>query len=425
MKNFTLNLPKSIKILFFIVSVNLLSYKSFSQIQLSFTGTPTVTGTAGAVGAKYTYANIGTSGAITIKAEVNIVAITGGAVLISIDGTTTGSLNALQPVINGSQTTGNCWGIEFLINFFNASNNQPLTLSSFRSSGVDIDGDGGTLREYNKFYLPTTRTVENPTSLVLTYGGGEYTYTSPQTGYPGIALTQTNVAVSCLYNSKSSIRFQLGSCCVGGACTATGTNRLHSVNFFDAILFTNATTLPVKLISFSGYKNTQGILLNWKSAEELNLSRYILQYSSDGIFFTDFATINATGSNSAYSFLDNNIRNGAITYYRLKPVDIDGRTGFSNILTIKNNQVLKNDISATPNPFKSNFKITLQSDENQVVDFRLINTDGKLIKSIRRSVLKGVNIFDFENNASLPAGVYLLLANVDNKILAKTKIIKQ
>lgn len=397
----------------------------FSQVQLSFTGAPAVTGTPGAVGTKYIYANVGSVGPVTIKAEINIVAITGGAVLASIDGTAAGSANAWQPIINGSQTSGNCWGIEFLINFFDAGTSLPLILSSFKSSGVDIDGDGGTLREYNTFYNPSAYTVETPTNLAITNLTGNYEFKSPQTQYPGIALTQTNVSVSCLYTARSGVRLLLGSCCVAGACSATTTNRLHSINFFDAIPFTNGTTLPVKLISFSATKLSQGTLVAWKSAEEINLSKYTLQYSSDGINFIDFASINSTGSNTSYSFVDNTTRNFTITYYRLKSIDTDGRTALSNILAIKNDKILINEINATPSPFQKDFSITLQSNTNRMMDFHIINMDGKTLKSIRRNVVKGTNIFPVEDNSTLPSGVYLLLAVSDNGVISKIKIVKQ
>ncbi len=425
MKSFLHFFSKKTKKLLLTLFITLLSINCFSQIQLSFTGIPTVTGTPGAVGAKYTYANVGSVGPVIIKAEINIVAITGGAVLANIDGTAAGSANAWQPIINGSQTSGNCWGIEFLIDFFDAGTSLPLTLSSFKSSGVDIDGDGGTLREYNTFYSPSAYTVENPTSLTITNLSGNYEFKSPQTQYPGIALTQTNVAVTCLYNVRSSVQLLIGSCCVAGACTATGTNRLHSINFFDAIPYTSGTTLPVKLTSFSATKLLQGNLIAWKSAEEINLSKYILQYSSDGINFIDFASINSTGSNTSYSFVDNTSRSSAITYYRLKSIDTDGRTALSNILVIKNDKILINNITATPGPFKKDFNITLQSNANRMVDFRIINMDGKTVKSIRQNVVKGTNIFLVENNSTLPSGVYLLLAVSENGVIAKTKIVKQ
>jgi hypothetical protein len=100
-------------LLFFFFSCSL-----FSQIQLNFSGTPALSGTGGAIGAKYTYANVGTAGSITIKAVVEIINNT-GADLDNIDGPVSGggTDNAFQPVINGSQTSGNCWSIVFRITF--------------------------------------------------------------------------------------------------------------------------------------------------------------------------------------------------------------------------------------------------------------------------------------------------------------------
>src|ERR1051325_8632391 len=84
-----------------LLSVN---HTSFGQVLLSFTGTPTVVGTAGAVNTTYTYSNIGTTSGITIRGVITITAITGSAVLQSIDATSGGTANAWQPVINGPST---------------------------------------------------------------------------------------------------------------------------------------------------------------------------------------------------------------------------------------------------------------------------------------------------------------------------------
>jgi|GEM_PF-6467119 len=427
MKTSLHSLLKGAKKMCFIFFFLCVTSNSFSQIPLSFTGTPVVTGTPGTPGAKYTFLNVGTTGGQAINAEIIIVAVTGGAVLTNIDVASPGSNNAWQPVINGTQVSDNCWGIHFIINFFENPSDLPFVLNSFsfQCSGVDIDGDGGTLREYNTFYNANSYRVENPTALTATNNSGQYQFLSPQTEYPGIELTQTNVGVNCLYKKTTSIELELGSCCTGGDCSATGADRTHSINFFEPISFTNELLLPVKLISFNASKLSNGVLLGWKSAEELNLSKYILQYSADGTNFTDLAAINAKGSNAVYSYADNIVRGLPITYYRLKSVDIDGRFAFSSILVTREDKNSPADLTVSPNPFQKDFSITFRSAEKKEIDFRLINNEGRIVKSIHRQAAQGTNVFTMENNFNLPAGVYFVVAVSDKGIITKTKIVKQ
>ena len=239
-----------------LICLLLISSNLLSQTQLNFNQVPTVSGTSGAVGAKYTYSNVGTQSNVTVKAVIEIISTSGGAILETIDQSGSGSANAWQPVINGSQTSGGCWGIEFKISFFDASNNSPVILEEFKASGIDIDGDGGNLREYNTFYYPTSYTVENPTNLIYNNVGGLVEFKSTAAQVNGIALTATRQICTNQYDNKTSITIKLGSCCVGANCRASNGNRLHSINFFDAIVYIAPTVNIGYTITKSQDKNS-------------------------------------------------------------------------------------------------------------------------------------------------------------------------
>lgn len=103
----------------------------------------------------------------------------------------------------------------------------------------------------------------------------------------------------------------------------------------DEIVITNATTLPVNLISFSGKQVDCQATLSWKIADAVNFSGFDVEKSTDGQSFTKVATVAYTGA-SDYTWTDaaSNAQSG---YYRLKLVDIDGAYKHSNIFFAKNN----------------------------------------------------------------------------------------
>jgi hypothetical protein len=399
---------------------------SQSPILLSFTGTPTVTGTAGTVGAKYTYPNIGTTGGITIKAVVEITANTGGATLASIDDNSNGSDNAFQPSIYGSQTTGNFWGISFRISFYDASNSAPLSLSSFRASGIDIDG-ASALREFNTFSYPSSYTLNNPTGITVTNTSGVYKFLAPITSYAGISITQTDVAVTCLYTNRTFIDIQIGSQCVGGACSATSASpRLHSINFFDAVAYGSPLiTLPVKLTNFTANKLSMGVLLTWTSAEESNLSHYTVQRSGDGTNFSNIAVLVARGNNSTYNYTDSSSLQNRSVYYRIKSADIDGGYSFSRIVQVKNETIETEFLSVSPNPVINDLYVTIKSGKKQDIQLRLISAEGKPVRSLIQHVIQGVNSFSIENTRSLPKGIYYLQAIAADGSVNSRKVIVQ
>lgn len=104
--------------------------------------------------------------------------------------------------------------------------------------------------------------------------------------------------------------------------------------FYDQ---TSCDVVPVTLISFTGQVyNSTNIKLNWQTADEYNLSAYFVQRSPNGSTFTDIQQIAAlnTGGNHNYQYIDCSPFTN-FNYYRLKIVDIDGTTKYSNVIVNK------------------------------------------------------------------------------------------
>lgn len=105
---------------------------------------------------------------------------------------------------------------------------------------------------------------------------------------------------------------------------------------FATIDFEN-TPLPVELISFNGLLRDNVIELSWLTASEINNSHFELEKSVDGFNFTLLERVEATGSNARatnYVSIDTDPKEG-VNYYRLKQVDLDGTTTFSEVIAIK------------------------------------------------------------------------------------------
>ncbi len=113
--------------------------------------------------------------------------------------------------------------------------------------------------------------------------------------------------------------------------------------------------LPLQLLTFTGSLVNNNVLLNWTTANEVNMSSYIVERSTDGVHFTDIGTVNATGGSSGtgnYYFTDQslNILAASPVYYRLKEVDKDGKQTLSSTIPITLSSVKK--IVVYPNPAK-------------------------------------------------------------------------
>ncbi len=301
-----------------------------AQIQLQFTGTPSRTGTAGAVGTKYTWNNVGTTGSTTIKAVIEIISKTGTASLEHIDQSDYGSNDAWQPIVNGSQSNGNCWAMEFRVRFYNASTNARLSLSSFKAQGIDIDGDNDKVREYNRFDKPASYSVESNTYLTTSYSSGNYTFKGPTSVVDGIDLTKTRYNVTCLYANTDSVNIVLGGCCDGGSCETFSGTRLHSINFYNAVNY--EYPVPVDWIYFNTEKNLETAMVTWATATEVNNSHFEIYRSGDGQNWDKIGEVKGYGNSNSvieYGFTDKQPL--VINYYKLKQVDFDGKFEYTSV----------------------------------------------------------------------------------------------
>ncbi|MEO5684268.1 MAG: choice-of-anchor J domain-containing protein [Chitinophagaceae bacterium] len=138
----------------------------------------------------------------------------------------------------------------------------------------------------------------------------------------------------------------------------------------------DAALLPVKLVSFEAGREGNTVKISWKSAEEINSKEYIIQHSADGISFTSIGVVAAKGLAATYSFIDAAPVTGD-NYYRLKPVDKDGKSAFSK--TVKVNFSKVPGIRVSPNP-ASNFVYISLENISSSVNLQIIDLNGRLVK---------------------------------------------
>jgi Fungalysin metallopeptidase (M36)/Secretion system C-terminal sorting domain/Fungalysin/Thermolysin Propeptide Motif len=121
-----------------------------------------------------------------------------------------------------------------------------------------------------------------------------------------------------------------------------------------------STTLPLNLLSFSGYMNAGDIPLQWTTENEVSTRNFEVQRSVDGVQFSVAGQVPAynLSQRSNYYFTDRNIAalNTDRIYYRLKMTDQDGRFTYSNILRF--NLKSGNLFTISPNPVKDRLYIS-------------------------------------------------------------------
>ena len=193
-----------------------------------------MSGTALSVGAIYRFANV----APGIDGRVQIIALN-GATLATIDNDS-GLIGNFQPELVGA----NARSVDFNITLVVAGTTTPIALD-FASSGIDIDGDSGSIREYAEFSTPFAAYVlDTPTNLDVNASGpsvpGNIRFEA-RTNFtaPGIDETATLNIVSILYTATSTFNYRIGTLGTGA------TTRLTSLDFACPVLALPSTATQV------------------------------------------------------------------------------------------------------------------------------------------------------------------------------------
>jgi Concanavalin A-like lectin/glucanases superfamily/PKD domain len=201
----------------------------------------------------------------------------------------------------------------------------------------------------------------------------------------------------------------------GSNGTVTFDNSCNNNSFSQFLIGTTGSSpLPVTLISFTGQRQQDVVLLQWNVAQEINLSHYQIERSSDGLNYDAIGTVKAT-NRTAYTFADNQPLNG-VNYYRLKMMDADSKFSYSNVVKVSfdNNSFIK----VLPNPVTTNQPLSIQNTGNVTATVNLYLADGKLYKKYTIAPNSKIEI------SNLPKGVLIYRAtNTKGKTAAGREVV--
>lgn len=97
-----------------------------------------------------------------------------------------------------------------------------------------------------------------------------------------------------------------------------------------ALLWANA-----EIVEWKAEPQSDKIILQWKTSQEDNVDKFVIQRSNDNEHFFDIGTVDARGPGYQYRFVDDKLgRAKSIFYYRLQVVNNDGSTQITDSLPV-------------------------------------------------------------------------------------------
>ena len=236
-----------------------------------------------------------------------------------------------------------------------------------------------------------------PLEATATYGTGTWSADDPGVTFSPNA-SDPNATANNLVLGNNNITWTVSN----GPCS----------NAFYGITIFRSPALPLDLLSFSGNAQNGGIQLLWETANEVNVKHFEVESSSDAAHFNPIATLAAQGNTSnRYLLFDQDFPQGNQVYYRLKMVDLDGSSRYSEVISVQNtgNQPTW-EATIFPNPVACGKQLTLRLSEcpESEIKISLWNTAGAKLTEASFNARNGAMEYTLKLTEQLSAGVYHL-----------------
>jgi hypothetical protein len=177
----------------------------------------------------------------------------------SVNGT--GDDNAWQPRIryaDGKAPAHKTWWMEFKVSFVkHLDRNMSISVNQFFVSGLDIDGDGKQLHEFQSYYKMHFFSLEPFTAVFASSVQGSEMdpllkgkrFDGSSKNYPGISMTAQDAMVNNLYTGTSSMVVRLGA--ETGKSGSEKTDRMYGL-LFKSLVFDvpEPQKEPVNLVAY-------------------------------------------------------------------------------------------------------------------------------------------------------------------------------
>jgi Concanavalin A-like lectin/glucanases superfamily/Secretion system C-terminal sorting domain len=203
-------------------------------------------------------------------------------------------------------------------------------------------------------------------------------------------------------------------------------NRAVSKNDIIAIKDNTSGVLPTTITQFTALKKENTTHLNWTSENEINVSHFNIERSTNGKEFETIGKVNA--GKKEYNFIDNRLptsASGNTIYYRLQVLDIDGKISFSPTKTILlNNVAVSKPLTVYPTIVASQLNLDYKSQKTKTINITIYSLLGKVLQSKTQIANIGNNNFKI-NCSQFVAGNYLISINDFEEPITTQQFIKQ
>jgi hypothetical protein len=184
--------------------------------------------------------------------------------------------------------------------------------------------------------------------------------------------------------------------------------------------------LPVELLFLAGLPNGNAVDLTWATASEKTSSHFVVERSGNGFDFTPIGRVAAAGNSQYridYAFTDHDPFTG-VNYYRLKLVDLDGRTDVSNVIAVafKGNG---DKVMVYPNPATDQLNLAVELPDQATVTLRILDATGRMVRELHPVMEPGQTALGIDVGNLAPGPYLVHLGSSNGAPLGTARFVKQ
>lgn len=270
--------------------------------------------------------------------------------------------------------------------FYGTSSNTKVAIVYSKSGFTNNDSTNinGGIGADGLSMLPTANGgFTTPVVLANETSGTINTYRFSLTGSSGVSLAANETLTFRVYYS----------------CGSTSTGRYAKIKNVIIKGLTNASLSSSEVTNFFAVNQNNQVTLSWDCINNQTITSFNIEKSFNGINFQTIATVSAKNVNT-YKFIDASFVQKT-TYYRLKILDKDLSTKYTNIITLKN--TTKNVI-LYPNPSENSIQILY----DRLNDDAIIQIGSYKNQTLLYNLANKGTTHSEVDISSLPSGFYFL-----------------
>ncbi|AXY73485.1 T9SS C-terminal target domain-containing protein [Paraflavitalea soli] len=188
---------------------------------------------------------------------------------------------------------------------------------------------------------------------------------------------------------------------------------VNSFSTFGGVWSVNLLkVLPVTWVNVQAIPaGNNTIKVKWAVVAQINNAGFTVERSLDGIHYQAVASVSPQadipGMASYYSADDNTVVPGVTYYYRIRQMDLDGRVGYSRIVSAQLNAGNLQYLRINPNPVTGPLRWEVVVPKAQSLQVSILDMKGRVLKVQRLQAQSGNNVYTMAS-AGFSRGAYLL-----------------